>query len=427
MNELSEDQQYLFDKYKEGKNLFITGPGGCGKSFLIRTIVKHAKENGTCVDVCALTGCAAYLLDCNATTLHRWSQLGLANRSFEDNIKHIYFSGRRRSKWRKTELLIIDEVSMLSRYLFDLIDQIGRKVHNNDEPFGGIQVILTGDFYQLSPIGDNIDVRKQQFCFESDNWEDTFDYQYILSDVFRQKDKAFIRMLHQIREGRITTGTIKRLKERITPCKETITKPVVLTPIKDTAFRINRKELQKLDTDSETFTYSTYCNPEAIKPLSKTFIKSETDFILSSSMFEPTITFKIGCQVMCIANLDVENGITNGSTGIIRGFDNGKAVVQFNNGLTMSIGKHGWKSEKNEDFEIKQIPLVLAWAVTIHKSQGATLDSALIDLGSDVFAEGQTYVALSRVKSLDSLYLMKFDYTKIRVNQKVRQFYNTFE
>ena len=144
-------------------------------------------------------------------------------------------------------------------------------------------------------------------------------------------------------------------------------------------------------------------------------------------MFEPRITFKIGCQVMCIANLDVENGITNGSTGIIRGFDNGKAVVQFNNGLTLSIGKHGWKSEKNEDFEIRQIPLILAWAVTIHKSQGATLDSALIDLGSDVFAEGQTYVALSRVKSLDSLYLMKFDYTKIRVNQKVRQFYNTFE
>jgi ATP-dependent DNA helicase PIF1 len=431
---LSEEQQYLFDEYKSGSNLFITGPGGCGKSFLIKHIVDHAKESKKQVDVCALTGCAAFLLQCGATTLHRWSQLGLAKGTQEDMVKYIYFNKRRCSKWKKTQLLIVDEVSMMSKHLFELIDKIGKTVHKNNKPFGGIQVIFCGDFYQLPPVGNDDEPETKQFCFESPQWDNTFDVQMELTEVFRQKDDSFVKMLHQIRKGKITKNTIAKLQSRIRPITEDIVKPVRLTPIKAIANRINMRELSKLNSDEFDFSSKVYDElgpfertAQGLKPPTKTAMDQETKFIMDNSLFENQLKLKIGCQVMCIANIDVENGITNGSTGVVREVHNNIPIVQFHNGLTLPIAPFKWQSEKIKGFGIQQIPLILAWAVTIHKSQGATLDCAQMDLGSNVFACGQTYVALSRVKALENLYLTDFDYTKIRVNKKVREFYQVFE
>lgn len=431
---LSEEQQYLFDEYKNGNNLFITGPGGCGKSFLIKHIVDDAKERNIKVDVCAMTGCAAYLLQCGATTLHRWSQLGLAKGTREDLIKYIYFNRRRKTKWKQTQLLIVDEVSMMSKYMFELIDKIGKTVHQNNKPFGGIQLIFCGDFYQLPPVGDDEDPDTKQFCFESPLWEDTFDIQMELTQVFRQNDMSFIKMLHQIRKGRISKSTISKLQARIVPYTDTTIRPVRLTPIKAVAARINNSELKKLNEDEHTFKAKEYDElgpmercAQGLKPPTQTLINQETKFILNNSLFEQNLVLKVGAQVMCIANIDVEGGITNGSTGVIREIHNNIPIVQFHNGKTLPIGAHKWQSEKIKGYGIQQIPLILAWAVTVHKSQGATLDCAQMDLGSNVFACGQTYVALSRVKTLENLYLTDFDYTKIKVSKKVKSFYETFE
>lgn len=419
---LSETQEIIFNNYLEGSNIFITGPGGCGKTYLIKHIVNHARQNNKNVSVCAMTGCAAYLLDCGATTLHKWSQLGLANRSFTDNIRFIYNNLNRRTAWATTKLLIIDEVSMMSKFMFDLIDAIGKKVHNNNKPFGGIQIILSGDFYQLPPIQNNIDVSTKEFCFQSNNWNSTFDYQIHLKKVFRQDNNKFIKILHQIRKGNISKNSINTLEKRIKHIEDKKIKPIILTPLRNTANNINNLNLSKLETKKYKYDYQVITNFK--NKASQKYIDNEVKYMLNARNITPNLILKVGCQVMCTVNINIPEGIINGSVGIIIEIKNNYPVILFNNGIIYHMSTYNWMNEDNT-VGITQIPLQLAWAVTIHKSQGATLDYAQMDLGSDIFSDGQIYVALSRVKSLDNLYLIDFDYKKISANKLVKQFYKS--
>ena len=430
--ELSEDQLYLFNKYKQGENIFITGPGGCGKSFLLKYIVKDAIERKQRISTCALTGCAAYLLDCKATTVHRWAGIGLANGDDEKIIHNIYFNYRKSINWKNTEILVIDEVSMLSKHLFELLNTIGKTVRKNNKPFGGIQLIFSGDFYQLPPIGSYKKPNTMLFCFESLLWNDTFDTQMELNKIFRQSNEKFIEILHEIRQGIVTKKSCIALQKRMNVKSSAQIRPVKIYPIKKTVQTINEREMDKL-TETETITYqykSKYVQPNLntnTNPPTKTKLKSEEKYLLKTCLFEETLQLKKGCQVMCIANLDVENGLINGSTGLVVDFVDKYPIVQFNNGLKTRITYHEWKSDTIQGFGLYQIPLILAWAITIHKSQGATLDSAEMDLGSNIFACGQTYVALSRVKDINSLYITSFDPNKIKINHKVRDFYSIFK
>jgi ATP-dependent DNA helicase PIF1 len=419
---LSDTQQFIFNNYLKGSNIFITGPGGCGKTFLIKYIVKHARQNNKKVSVCAMTGCAAYLLNCGATTLHKWTQLGLANRSFNDNIRFIYNNLNRRTSWAATKLLIIDEVSMMSKYMFDLIDAIGKKVHNNNKPFGGIQIILSGDFYQLPPIQSHIDISTKDFCFQSDNWNKSFDYQIHLKKVFRQDNDTFIKILQQIRKGKISTKSIDILEKRIKYIEDKNIQPIILTPLKNTATNINNLNLSKLKTEKYHYNYSIINNCK-YKMIQK-HIDSKIKHILNSRNITSNLIIKVGSQVMCTVNINVEQGIINGSVGIIKEIRNNYPVIEFNNGVIYHMTNHIWMNEDNT-IGISQLPLQLAWAVTIHKSQGSTLEYAQMDLGSDIFSDGQIYVALSRVKSLDNLYLIDFDYKKISANKLVKQYYKS--
>ena len=476
MDTFTEDQREIFEAYKNGENIFMTGPGGCGKSYLIKHMIEQSNDP-THTQVCAMTGCAAVLLECGATTLHSWAGIGLC-KNVEDHIiiTRISMNKYKRKKWKQTNVLIIDEVSMMSKRLFELLDQIGKKIRNNSKPFGGIQIVFSGDFYQLPPIGDRGDPDSHKFCFESPLWSETFDTQILLDKLFRQQDSDYRTILNQIREGHIDKKscsilnscllqykTIKKKSEsdRTSP----LLRPVILLPKKDQVQSINNKELDKLTTNEFTYTYYDTLEENVkvsntisqlssslsdshitdtktkIKPSSKRERQNEKQFLANNAMFEQKLTLKIGCQVMCIVNLDVEYGICNGSTGIITKFvrdpdymdtDHSKKtssmipIVRFKNGITKPIHYHTWKSDNVEGYGVKQIPLILAWAVTIHKSQGATLDSAEIDIGNNVFAPGQTYVALSRVKSLDGLYLRSFQPQSIRSNPKVCKFYNQF-
>lgn len=439
--ELSKEQQIAFDKYVQGKNIFITGPGGSGKSALIKKIWSHALSRFKNIHVSALTGCAAVLLNCKATTLHSWAGIGLGNGSVESNIQKITKNRFKKKIWKETHILIVDEVSMLSLKLFNLLNQIGQSVRKNKKPFGGIQIIFSGDFYQLPPVGDKDDADTSRFCFESDDWNSVFhrDCQIQLVKIFRQSDNSYSTILNQIREGIIKKKTNELLLSYVGREKpdSLLVQPTKLYPIRVQVDNINMNQMKGLDGDIKEFNISFVLDLEMTKEervmraqFSENEIKFELEYMSNNIVCDKTLHFKLGAQVMCIINIKGTDGtdmLCNGSQGIITDFcEITKApIVKFNNGFSRVMTNHVWASDKIPGIGVSQVPLILAWALTIHKSQGATMDAAEIDVGSGIFECGQTYVALSRVKSLDGLYLTSFDAKRIRINKKVKDFYES--
>ena len=451
MSTYSDEQQLCFEKYLNGENLFITGPGGSGKSFLIKNIVKHAETNNKNIKVCALTGCAAILLECKATTLHMFSGIGFANKKNDEIVEELFTTKRYKLKnWRNLEILIIDEVSMMSLKIFLLLDIIAKKFYKKTSPFGGLQVIFTGDFYQLSPVANNcLEKEESMFCFEHELWNQLFikENQIVLKTIFRQKDETLLKILKYIRKGQITPATRKALESRMFNTQELnlIKKDKILTilsPIKRDVEQINLKEYLKLDKSLEEREYPlnyidlySKCDDDetekknlfALLLKSNEHLKKEYDFLANTILAEKCLKLKLGTHVMCIANINLngELQIANGSQGIVVSFNEKKLpYVKFNNiAEPILIDYYIWKSEFNKRVGLMQLPLIYSWAITIHKSQGLTLDYAIIDIGSNIFADGQTYVALSRIRCLEGLYLTNFDYSKIKCNPLVKKFY----
>lgn len=449
MNTLNEIQSIIFEKYKNGENVFITGPAGSGKSFLIKTIVNYSEENNKKIQVCALTGCASILLNCKATTLHRFAGIGLANKNIEDVLNDVFNKKYKLKNWYHLKCLIIDEVSMMSLKILLILDKIGRKLYNKpDIPFGGLQLIFSGDFYQLPPI-KSTDTEKEasMFCFEHALWYEIFpqDNQIILQSIFRQDEIEFLKVLKYVRRGRITHTTKETLEKRVFSVEEldklrqknVIT---IISPYKKDTDNINTLEYKKLSDDVEKRQYTIkYLKGSKKSELtveseiyklvinSNSSLKNDYEFLANNIMAYKTVELKIGTHVMCIANISLDSDIqiANGSQGIVVGFTNDLPLVKFNNIIEpILINYYNWSSETNKNVSVSQIPLIYAWAITIHKSQGISVDSAIMDIGNKIFEYGQTYVALSRVRTLNGLYLSSFDYTKISANPKVINFYN---
>ena len=430
---LSDEQELAFNKYIERKNIFITGPGGSGKTQLIRQIYRHGISCGKCIQVCALTGCAAVLLECSAKTIHSWSGVGLASGSIDSIIKKIKSNRRSTAAWLKTDVLIIDEVSMMSLKLFDLLDAVGRAIRGNCRaPFGGIQIIFSGDFYQLPPVGEKEDPDTMRFCFESEDWFNVFslDCHIQLVKIFRQiGDNVYVGMLNQIRKGAIKRKTAERLLSFVGR-EPQVGSGIIVTeiyPIKRRVEHINSMKMDELTGEEKEYAMR-FNKPEGGSSVAYG-LDQELNYLKSNIMCNPILKLKVGAQVMCVVNICDEDNeelvLCNGSQGKVVNFDkaSGLPVVIFDNGITRTMDYHVWISENMPGVSVSQIPLILSWAITIHKSQGATLLHAKIDIGCGVFEAGQTYVALSRVKSLDGLYLTSFDISKIKVNRKVHEFY----
>lgn len=440
--ELSIEQQIAFDKYLAGHNVFITGPGGTGKSELIRMIYRHAHKSFKDIYVTALTGCASILLNCKATTLHSWAGIGLAKAPFDVLVMKIKKNKFLNAVWNEIHILVVDEVSMLSLKLFNLLNDLGKKIRNNQEPFGGIQLIFSGDFYQLPPVGDKDDLDTQRFCFESDDWDVVFnrDCQIELKKIFRQTEHVYSSILNQIREGRIKKKAHELLLEYVDReiDESMIIEPTKLFPTKKKVEQINISKMLSLDSEERVYKINYLTDLEiptrGEKQLREQFddkdIIKEFDFLAGNLLCEKEIKIKIGAQVMCIVNIkNVLNDILicNGSQGVVKDYCKltGYPKVKYNNGVEMVMTPHVWVSENIPGIGISQIPLILSWAITIHKSQGATLDAAEIDVGSGIFECGQTYVALSRVKNLNGLYLTSFDARKIKINKSVKEYYES--
>ena len=260
MVELSPEQRKAFDAYVAGKSIFVTGPGGTGKSELIRQIVAHAKQHEKKLQVCATTGCAADLLRCGARTINSWAGIGLAAGSVSEVVSRVYSKKQKQANWKKTNILIIDEVSMMSAKMLNILDMIARKVRTPLFPFGGIQLLLFGDFYQLPPVGDRDDPESCQFAFEYKRWNELIKETIVLKTMFRQTDPQFIKALHQVRIGKLSRTSYQLLCSRVnaelTPPNGVV--PTRLLPLRKHVDAINQKHLKSLTTEAKTFDIEPY-------------------------------------------------------------------------------------------------------------------------------------------------------------------------
>ena len=430
--ELSTEQTRALDFFKAGYNLFLTGPGGTGKTYLIRQMSYWANVQLKKVQVCALTGCAAALLECKAKTIHSWSGIGMANGTESEIVKRVVGKKYKKAALKAIDILIVDEVSMMSKKLFELLDRLLKVARRCfEKPFGGVQLVFVGDFYQLPPVGDTNEPETCQFCFESELWKQTFEKSVELTQTYRHPDPVFAKVINQIRVGKIKRSGYDLLMSRVGVEVEGDIRPTVLMPIRRTVDAINRAEMSKLH-GAEKHTYAAMMNIDAEartadkgRRPTEDLVEMEYDQIRRNLIADSTIDLCVGALVMCVANLDLESEtpIVNGSQGIIEAFEGEWPIVRFRNGTRRCITAHVWQSENIPWLGVKQIPLIHAWAMTIHKAQGGTLELAQIDAGKSIFESGQTYVALSRVKSLDGLCLTALEPTKIKVSKKVQKFY----
>lgn len=415
---LSESQRLAVDKIAEGKNVFITGPAGTGKSFLLNYIKDEYRDSS--LHITASTGISA--INVGGQTLHSWAGLGLGTMPINEILRNICSAKgiHMRKKLKSAKMLAIDEISMISANIFDLLNELLKAVRNNQEPFGGIQLILFGDFLQLPPV--NKENCETFFCFESNAWAEANIDMVVLREIYRQSDQELVNMLNNLRFGDVTKHDIELLRSRFKQEDPDKTfEATILGTHNIQVERINVAKLKDLNAYEKTFKAKFEGKTEKIEFLKKNCIASEN------------LTLKIDSQVMMLKNTYAKEGIMNGSIGIIRSFDSKKGypVVEFTNGSFITIAPEEWCIEKFNENTAKveveammiQIPLILAWAITVHKSQGMTLEKIKCNLGS-AFAEGQVYVAVSRVKTLKGLFIESFNINNIKANKKVIEFYN---
>ena len=453
-NKLNEKQDYSLRQFKKGKNIFLSGPAGVGKSFMIKKFKEISESIGKNICVTAMTGSAAILI--NGKTLHSWAGIGLGNDDENALLRKVKLNRHSNKKWKTTDILIIDEVSMLSPELFEKLDFIGKNLRKNlYKPFGGIQLVFVGDFYQLPPIknssissdsssnSNDTGYKDKLFVFESDLWKHTFDEIIELEDIMRQDDVIFQNILNNIRKGIITKEDKKILKRRtyaklIKKDPSFNPKNISINGIEPTKLFVkrmdvnvlNNKKLSCLNNTIKKFepntsiVYYGESNEKKYNETQKNYIISQMD---NSGCYEKDLNICIGAQVMLSVNLDFKNKLVNGSRGIVIDFDNatGYPIVKFTNNIEMKIERFDFQYEDDNGCIYRsQVPLKLAWCMTIHKSQGMSIDLAEIDVGSNIFEFGQTYVALSRVRTIDGLYLIDLNTKKIKAHPKVIDFYD---
>lgn len=419
MESFSHEQKEAVDAIREGASVFLTGPGGTGKSFLIKSLHTLFPEKN--ISVTALTGCAALLLGGGAKTLHSWAGIGLGRGAAAYHALNIRKIPALAKRWRTTNILVIDEVSMLTPDLLELLDEIARILRRSDRPMGGMQVVFVGDFLQLPPISKGQETR---FAFESPIWHLLVNRTIHLKRIFRQEDVNFQKILDEVRIGEISKESFETLELRkdLDWSTERI-QPTILFTRKVDVDAINQSHLDELPGECKIYTTKTL----PVEGHTAADIRKIVERMDKESGYVPELYLKLGAQVMLLVNMDMDAGLVNGSRGVVDGFQETYPywpIVEFRNGQKMSIGPETWESDhERSPIQREQIPLRLAYALTIHKSQGATLDCVIIDIGTNIFEYGQAYVALSRVKSLEGLYIHDLSMRAFRAHPLVKEFY----
>ena len=386
---------------KTGKNVFITGSAGTGKTYLLNQYIQYLKERRIHPTIVAPTGIAASHL--KGQTIHSFFALGIRDTIVDNGyVEFLLDKSYLKSRFSKLKVLIIDEVSMVSPEIFGSMDKILRAFKNNPEPFGGVQVVISGDFFQLPPVSKEF--KEKRFAWQSPVWKSLELKSCYLQEKFRQDDNRLIQILDEIRTGTVS----EKAHDLLNSCwhKELSSdfQATKLYTHNIDVDRINLEELGKLGGKPQTFKYTSKGSAKNIEKIFKTALVLEE------------LTLKKGAVVIFIKN-NQEKDYVNGTTGVIMGFEGDIPVVKTSTGQKIRVVSEDWtiENDKGETVAtVSQIPLRLAWAITIHKSQGMTLDSAEIDLGK-TFEVGQGYVALSRIKSLEGLRLIGLNDMALRI------------
>ena len=388
-----------------GKSALLTGPAGTGKTFVLNQFIRASKDEGKYVSVTATTGLAATHL--GGTTIHAWAGIGVLDYLPDRFVDHI--AKGRREIIEKTDILIIDEISMLHDYRLDMVDEVCRLVRKApDVPFGGIQVVMSGDFFQLPPV-NRAGSREGGFVVHSDAWRELNPVILYLDEQFRQREgDALLDILTSLRANDLRRHHAEKLLERTKYEPPTDADLTELHTVNIDVDQINRRRLAGLAGDEVQYTQHTTGSANYVENLQR-------------SVLAPVeLVLKLGALVMAVKN-DQSKRYANGSIGMVVDFEPATdyPVVQFRNGRTVVMQPDTWELRDGDKkrASISQVPLRLAWAITVHKSQGMTLDAARIDLRK-AFVPGMGYVALSRVRDIDNLYLTGINRTALQMSDE---------
>ena len=388
---------------KSGRNVFLTGSAGTGKTYVLNQYINYLKERKVPVAITASTGIAATHI--NGMTIHAWSGIGVKNSLNSSQLKTLKTKKYLTKKFEKVEVLLIDEISMLHRNQLEMVDQVLKYFKMNQLPFGGIQVIFCGDFFQLPPVGAGSS--KEKFAFMSAAWLNAAPTICYLTEQYRQSDNTLNAILNELRAGRLSEMQLMNLKDAQKNAHADEIEPTKLYTHNVDVDAINLEELNKLTTKSKSYVAETKGNEKLVETLKKSVLAAEK------------MELKLGAKVMFVRN-NPEKGVVNGSLGEIIDFDeeDQTPLVRLIDDRIVTAEPEDWKIQDESGkmlAQFNQVPLRLAWAITIHKSQGMTLEAAEIDL-SKTFERGQGYVALSRLKKLENLKLLGFNETALELD-----------
>jgi ATP-dependent exoDNAse (exonuclease V) alpha subunit len=387
---------------KAGRNVYLTGAAGSGKTYVLNQYTKYLKERGVPVAITASTGIAATHI--GGMTIHSWSGIGIKDSLSESDIEMLVQKEHLWKRYDKTKVLILDEVSMIHPTMFDALDRLARAMRGNDKPFGGIQIVLSGDFFQLPPItksGGTV------YIDSSHAWK-TMDIRVCyLEEQHRQDGGSLEGILAEIRDGEISYSTQEILEELLESKERRNGEPTKLYTHNADVDAINEEELTKLPGDVVSYEMQSRGKANLVTSLSKSILAPQF------------LNIKKDAMVMFVKN-SFEEGYVNGTLGRVIDFEDGMPVVETYEGKKITVTIATWEVEDNGKIlaAVEQLPIRLAWAITVHKSQGMSLDAAEIDL-SRSFVPGQGYVALSRLRSIEGLTLLGLNRMALSVDPYV--------
>ena len=396
-------QAQALDILKMGYSVYLTGEAGTGKTYVLNQYIAWLQEHDIEHAVCASTGIAATHVQ--GITIHSWSGLGVKERLGEYDLERME---QKRPVWNRlneAQVLIIDEISMLSGEFFDMLDRVLRHIRRNDAPFGGVQVVCCGDFFQLPPVARA--ENSYTYAFESAAWKNMNPLVCYLTTQYRQGGSEFLELLSAIRNGRVTESMRQMLEARNAQEFSRSKTLLRLYTHNVDVDRLNEEHLSRLKAPEKTFV------------MQKAGKAQHVESLMRGCLAPGKLALKKGAEVMFVKN-DHGGQYVNGTQGAVVGFETKGPVVKTRQGRTVVAESVSWKREEDDKVlaEIRQVPLRLAWAITVHKSQGMSLDEAEMDL-SACFVPGQGYVALSRVREISGLYLRGFNDMALVVDNRI--------